>query len=247
MFTRIRLLTFAVSLTAAVVAAGIVDEAGVTGGLIVHVGCDRGAVAELTAVAESSDAFLIHLIDTDAGCVAAARKQIMAAGVYGRVSTDMWDGKRLPYASGSVNVVVSGVPPSPDGSGEASACRVSREEVERVLAPRGVWLTNPKSQIRNPKWTKPVPGDIDEWSHYLHDADNNAVAHDARVGPSRSPQWIGSPRWSRHHDRMASMSALVTASGATLRTYAQTKGAEEVMCSRGVVFAVVDPSLDTQK
>ena len=30
------------------------------------------------------------------------------------------------------------------------------------------------------------------------------------VGPPRRLKWFGSPRWSRHHDRMASMSALVS-------------------------------------
>ena len=40
-----------------------------------------------------------------------------------------------------------------------------------------------------------------------------AVAHDDVVGPPRHLQWLGSPRWSRHHDRMASMSALVAAGG----------------------------------
>ncbi|MEY3459815.1 MAG: Serine/threonine-protein kinase AfsK, partial [Planctomycetota bacterium] len=33
------------------------------------------------------------------------------------------------------------------------------------------------------------------------------------VGSPRHLQWVGSPRWSRHHDRMASMSALVSTAG----------------------------------
>ncbi|MHC4560589.1 MAG: outer membrane protein assembly factor BamB family protein, partial [Planctomycetota bacterium] len=40
-----------------------------------------------------------------------------------------------------------------------------------------------------------------------------AVAHDSIVGPPGRFQWIGSPKWSRHHDRMASMSACVSAGG----------------------------------
>ena len=60
---------------------------------------------------------------------------------------------------------------------------------------------------------KPRPDDIDEWTHYFHGPSGNAVAQDKVVGPPRRMQWVGSPRWSRHHDRMASMSALVTGGG----------------------------------
>ncbi|MHC4745290.1 MAG: outer membrane protein assembly factor BamB family protein, partial [Planctomycetota bacterium] len=63
------------------------------------------------------------------------------------------------------------------------------------------------------KTVKPRPSEIDEWTHYLHDATNNAVADDTVVGPPRRSQWLGSPRWSRHHDRMASTSACVSANG----------------------------------
>jgi len=39
------------------------------------------------------------------------------------------------------------------------------------------------------------------------------VAHDTVLGPPRRMQWVGSPRWSRHHDHTASMSALVSSGG----------------------------------
>ena len=32
--------------------------------------------------------------------------------------------------------------------------------------------------------------EIDEWTHYLHGPDNNAVADDTRVGPPRYMQWV---------------------------------------------------------
>ena len=70
-----------------------------------------------------------------------------------------------------------------------------------------------KSGNKWEKTVKPRPEDIDEWSHYLHDATGNSVAHDDQVAPPRHLQWVGSPRWSRHHDRMASMSALVSTGG----------------------------------
>ena len=46
-----------------------------------------------------------------------------------------------------------------------------------------------------------------------YDAGNNAVAHDAAIGPPRHLQWACGPAWSRHHDHMASLSAMVSAQG----------------------------------
>ena len=63
------------------------------------------------------------------------------------------------------------------------------------------------------KTVKPWPDEIDEWTHFFHDAAGNPVAHDTAVGPPRRYQWVGGPLWSRHHDHMASMSALVSAHG----------------------------------
>ena len=89
---------------------------------------------------------------------------------------------------------------------------VKQEEVLRVLVPNGVAMI----KDARGKWTKivkPRPSNIDDWSHYLHDASGNAVAHDDVVAPPKHLQWVGSPRWSRHHDRMASMSACVSSGG----------------------------------
>ena len=88
---------------------------------------------------------------------------------------------------------------------------VTPEEAMRVLAPNGVLLLRHGNAAT--KTVKPWPTDIDEWTHYLHDAGNNAVAHDARIDEPRHLQWIDDPRWSRHHDHMSSSSAMVSAHG----------------------------------
>ncbi|GAG31683.1 unnamed protein product, partial [marine sediment metagenome] len=49
--------------------------------------------------------------------------------------------------------------------------------------------------------------------HFLHGADNNAVARDTVVGPPRRFQWISGPRWARSHDHLSSLSAMVSAKG----------------------------------
>ena len=175
----------------------ILEAGGVRGGLIVHLGCGDG---RLTAALGAGDGRLVHGLDADAKNVAAARAHIQSLGLYGKVSVEQLAGDRLPYIDNLVNLIVA-----------EDLGKTPMEEVMRVLAPGGVAYV--KSTGAWAKTTKPRPKEIDEWTHYLHDPGNNAVAHDSVVGPPRHLQWVGSPSWARHHDHMASMSALVSAGG----------------------------------
>ena len=178
-------------------ASEILTEAGVKGGLIVHLGCGDG---KLTVALATGKGYLVHGLETDRAKVEVARAHIRARGLYGKVSVEHWTGARLPYIDNLVNLLVA------EELGE-----VPMAEVMRVLAPGGMAYV--KADGSWTKTPKPRPAEIDEWTHYLHDASNNAVAHDALVGPPRRLQWVGSPRWARHHDHMASTSALVSAGG----------------------------------
>ena len=192
----------------------LLQQAGVNGGLIVHLGCGDGA---LTAQLRAGDQFLVHGLDTDPADVAAARRRLLAQGTYGPVCVARWDGQHLPYADNLVNLIVV--------SGDEA--RVSKEELLRVLAPGGVALVSEirgqKSEISGERITiagkswvrvvKPWPKEMDEWTHYLHGPDGNPVADDSLVGPPTRLQWLGSPAWARHHDHMASMTSLVSAKG----------------------------------
>lgn len=171
----------------------ILETSGTKGGLIVHVGCGDG---KLTAALRANDGFVVHGLDVDVKNVEAARKHIQSVGLYGTVSVDQFDGKRLPYADNLANLVVT--------SGE---CRVPNDEVLRVLAPNGVALLGDK------KIVKPRPGDIDEWTHFLHDAGNNAVARDKRVDAPRSLQWMAPPLWLRSHETPSGFQAMVCGGG----------------------------------
>jgi outer membrane protein assembly factor BamB len=178
-------------------ATAILDATGVKGGLVVHVGCGDG---ELTAALLAGDGYMVHGLDEESGNIERAREHIRSLGLYGQVSVDRFGGKSLPYIDNMVNLLVS-----------EDLGHVAMDEVMRVLVPNGVAYVKKDGQ-----WTKiekPRPSEIDEWTHYLHDPSNNAVAHDTVVGPPRRMQWVGSPRWSRHHDRMSSVSAVVSASG----------------------------------
>jgi hypothetical protein len=88
---------------------------------------------------------------------------------------------------------------------------VSDAEVTRVLVPDGVAYI--QSEGRWAKMVKPRPQEIDEWTHYLHDPSNNAVAHDSVIEPPSRYQWVAGPRYSRQHDHMSSVSAVVSANG----------------------------------
>lgn len=175
----------------------ITQASGVTGGLVVQIGCGNG---DLLGALAANPRFLIQGLEPDAQAVRQAQTKLLTANLYGRVTVDRWQGPRLPYANESVNLVITGPVAAP-----------LRAEIDRVLAPNGVCLERTAEGWS--KTAKAWPADIDEWTHYLHDPGNNAVAEDTRIAPPRSLQWMGSPKWARHHDRLASMSALVTTAG----------------------------------
>ena len=172
----------------------ILDAAGFQGGLVVHVGCGRG---EITAALHGASGCLVEGLGTSAENVAAAREAIQAKGLYGKVTIRRFGGTALPYTDDLVNLVVVTDP----------NCRVPKSEILRVLAPRGLAV------VHGEKIVKPWPDEIDEWTHWLHGPDNNAVSKDRKVGVSRSLQWAMPPRWARHHNLLPSVSAMVSAGG----------------------------------
>lgn len=179
------------------VARRILEETGVQGGLVVHLGCDDG---RLTAALHANDRYLVHGLDADPKNVQRARKHIESLGVYGDVSVDRLIGRNLPYVDNLVSLVVA-----------EELGPVPMQDVMRVLAPEGVAYIN-----QDGVWTKTVksrPKDIDDWSHYLHDAGGNAVAADLQVGPPKHVRWVADPLWSRSHEFNPSMNSVVTAGG----------------------------------
>lgn len=175
----------------------IFDATGVQGGLIVHLGCGDG---KLTAALHVNDSVLVQGLDADPKQVAAARQYIQSLGLYGNVSIEPWSARRLPYADNLVNLVVV------ERLGD-----VTQEERLRVLAPGGIAYV--KSNGHWTKTIKPWPKEIDQWSHYLHDASGNPVAHDQKVGPPRQLQWVSEPRWCRSHEVDISIAAVVSTQG----------------------------------
>ena len=174
----------------------ILKDTGVRGGVVVHLGCGDG---QLTATLRADERYLVQGLARDPADVAKARAAIRAKGLYGPVSVDRLVGRSLPYGNDVVNLLVvedAGVP---------------AKEMLRVLAPGGVAYA--KEGGKWSKTVKPWPDEIDQWTHYLHDATNNAVAADTQVGPPASLRWIAGPLWARSHEFITSLTAMISADG----------------------------------
>ena len=171
----------------------IMKTSGVKGGVVVHLGCGDG---KLTATLRVNEGYLVHGLDTDPAKIATARQHVLSAGQYGPISFDTFDGKSLPYADNTVNLLVT---PEKPGVGD--------EELLRVLTPRGVALVGER------KLTKPVPAEIDEWSHFQHGPGNNPVARDTLVAPPRRMQWVAGPCFLRSHEVPSGVTSMITAGG----------------------------------
>jgi SAM-dependent methyltransferase len=165
----------------------ILADTGVSGGLVVHLGCGDG---KLTAALRAGPGYRVPGLDGDASRVAAARRHLRSLGVYGPVAVDRLHGKTLPYVDDSVNLVI------------AEGLTVTEAEVLRVLAPGGVVYRKKRTEWE--KQVKPRPKNHDKWTHYLHDATGNQVAHDDVVGrratsSGRHGAATGKPLWSAPH------------------------------------------------
>jgi outer membrane protein assembly factor BamB len=176
----------------------ILDASGVQGGLVAVIGCDSPA---LLGELRSGNAYLVQGLDRDPAKIADAQTYLEDRGLYGPITATRWDGSRLPYVDNLVNLIVV--------TGDTG--QISEDEMERVLAPLGVIADARNGKIEITR--KPWPAELDEWSHFLHDASNNAVSKDTVAGPPRGLRWNCGPEYARSHEHFASMSAMVTSGG----------------------------------
>ena len=201
--TVLFILALSQNITFAMTATEMMADANMAGGLVVCIGADFKLVTALTAY----DAFVVHVLSRDVNEVTSMRAILRSKGWYGRVSVDRLESDRLPYADNLVNLVI-------DNGDEPG---LTEDEILRVLVPKGAaFVRGKKGSAGTNAWKrigKPWPKAMDEWTHYLHNPAGNPVAQDHLVGPPRQFQWIGDPEWARHHDHMASMSALVSSAG----------------------------------
>lgn len=180
-------------------AEGVYRITGVQGGLVVHLGCGDG---KATADLRMNDRYLVQGLDDDPAMVEQARESLQAKGLYGPISIDLIDGLTLPFVSDTVNLVIVNDP-----------CGVSQEEIHRVLAPRGAAFMIDKGTGKTDVSFKPVPEEVDEWSHFLHDSGGNAVAEDRLVGSPTRLRWVAAPRYCRSHEVPSSIGSVITVNG----------------------------------
>jgi len=164
-------------------------------GLLVQAG---DCTAEELAQLYSGRGMLVHGLVNDAEKAAGLRAELHDKKLIGAINVSVYNGKTLPFIDNTVNTILL-----------KEGCTLGKKEIVRVLVPGGV----ARNLADNTSFSKPWPADIDEWPQYLHGPGNNAVADDDRVGPPRHLQWRAGPRWSRHHDHMSSVSAVVSAGG----------------------------------
>ena len=187
-----------ITLSGILFAEEVTTLSGIQGGLIVQLGWNNPD--ELLAL-QVNEKYLVQGLDQDPDRVRAARETISAKGAYGSVTAESWNGSSLPYADNLVNLIVL----------SDSAPQVAESELMRVLCPNGAIC-----ERKDGRWitrSKPWPKDIDEWTHYLHDAAGTCVANDTVVGQPRQVQWLTDPLWTRAHEKMSSFSAMVSAHG----------------------------------
>jgi outer membrane protein assembly factor BamB len=175
----------------------IIDASGIRGGLVVHLGCGDG---KLTAELRINDSYVVQGLDTNAKQTDKARKIIQSLGTYGKVTADTFDGVYLPYINNIVNLVVAENPG-----------KVSIDEMIRVLCPNGVALVKQGGQWV--KTVKPRPGEIDDWTHFLHGANGNAVAEDSVVASPFHVQWVCGPKFTKSHSAVTAVNVMVSSEG----------------------------------
>ena len=175
----------------------ILQACNVKGGVVVHIGCGEG---KLTAALRANDSYLVHGLDTSAKSINGARKYVQSLGLRGVVTFSVLAGQRLPFIDNLVNLVLC------ENLGDLPTA-----EVMRVLCPKGVAYV--KTGDKWVKTIKPWPVEIDEWTHFLHGPDGNAVASDTVVGSPFHMQWVAAPAHSKTHSHLSSVNVMVSAGG----------------------------------
>jgi len=173
-------------------AESILQETPVRRGYCLVAGLETGQLAlELAKRTE----LMIYAVDHDAEKVAAARKAIDAAGLYGtRVCVQQWPLDKIPYSDYFANLIVS----------ETAALRgelpVGADQLFRMLKPLGGTMivqqkqngTEPDKYRLDVKVRGALPG-AGSWTHQFANAANNACGDDQIVKAPLGVLWFGRP------------------------------------------------------
>jgi outer membrane protein assembly factor BamB len=173
LLAAVLILLGAQSTQAQVTAKQVVDLFGRDHGLCVIVGSGDAASPKLAAELAANGKMLVHGLAFDDAALARARAAVAAGHVDGLASIEKLSVAPLPHRDNLVNLIVV---PNAD---VAMAAGFTAKDALRALAPFGKLITfrNGKHEVV----TKPMPKDMDEWTHAKHGPDGNAVSKDKHV------------------------------------------------------------------
>lgn len=152
----------------------IIKKTGVTEGYCVDFGCGDGRLAEELARRTKLEIFAV---DSDPKNVAAARKRLDAAGLYGsRVTVHLRDLSQTNYPKYLANLIVSGRAVTDEAAVSGS------KERSRLQRPYGGVICVGKPGAMKPD-TRGALANAGSWTHQYSNAANTCCSTDAIKGP----------------------------------------------------------------
>ncbi len=162
-------------------ATQILQATGIESGVCLVLGTHQAALD-----LQNAGKMLVQVLTTKENEAAEIRNQAMEKGLAGLVSSDVASSlQKLPFAENLVNLLVADL----DALGNEAPPNV---EILRVLVPEGVAYLKENGQWKQTR--KPMPNSLDDWSHFSHGADGNAVSKDEKVAPGTAIQWIANQK-----------------------------------------------------
>ncbi|MCH2209466.1 MAG: PQQ-like beta-propeller repeat protein, partial [Lentisphaerales bacterium] len=169
------------------------------GGALLYLGNAQEDEIQQLAKSIASPRLIGQILVDDANLIS-IRDLVALEKTKGQLAVQPYNGKDIPVISSLANYIFC-----------SEGAKVSQEEIMRALAPRGIAYIQKGANWQ--KIIKPVPADIDDWTHALYDPANTVVSKDTKVGPPRRLQWMTGPGWSRSHEHMVSFNAMVSEGG----------------------------------
>ena len=163
-------------------ARSVLQTAGVQSGLCVHLGCGRQDSPGLIADLAANSRLLVHGLALDDAALERARKAAEAKGLCGQVIVERVPVSPLPHRDHLANLVVI------EDFEALAALGLAMAEIERITAPGGAILVQKAGKWT--KTTKPLPQEMDDWSHPAHGPDGNMVSADRVVQFPVGLRWV---------------------------------------------------------
>jgi len=169
----------------AAAAKAILDKTGIREGYCVDLGCGDGALAYELA---RQSKLTVYAVDSDAALVAAARKKLRSAGLYGvRVTVHRADPSSTPYPDYFADLAVS------SASLRRGVDAAPSSEVHRLLRPGGGTACLGRVDAMKLTVRKRLSG-AGTWTHQYADPANTTCGDDRLVRAPLGLLWFDGPK-----------------------------------------------------